>query len=568
MSRTAASSAPGKIVYGLLFVVVLPLVLASWASLLDRSIRWPVPPLPGVALATILLGVLLMLRGMLDLRIHGHGLPMNAYPPKTLVTRGIYRWFAHPIYVGAVCVSLGSALWFRSSSGLHVVTPLLACMCLSLLLGHELPAMAARFADALHRHQPLFSLPAPSDQDPGWPTRLAMLIRIFLPWTVAVSLLDYTRGTHHILAMAPYLFVIAILLTARTSNGLRQAVLVGTVATILGLYLDLILPALVPRLMSEPWSTPATHLLAVVLGANARGIWQWMQRVTERVANSRHDWLFVGGRFRIINHSVYSALAGALGVGITGYVMAHPAAAVVIEACVLVGAATIAQVSWGSRSLLRPFGYWGGVLGGSAGIAIAHFAFDIALARIALAVALGATFVQAAGRLRCLAQGCCHGVRASDPDAGIRVWQPQSRVVVLSHLEGVPILNTQLVSILFNLVLGPLLWSMWLGGAMGDWMIVGTYFILTGIERFAEDAYRGETQTKTVRGLRENQWVAIGALGIGMIVAVLPGTRSSPEVGTIDLAWLAAVLVGGALSAFAMSMDFPGSRRRFSRLTG
>ena len=568
MSRAAASSALGKIAYGLLFVVVLPLVLVSWASLLDRSIRWPVPQLPGVALATILLGGLLMLTAMFDLRIHGHGLPMNAYPPETLVTRGIYRWFAHPIYVGAVCVSLGCALWFRSSSGLYIVTPLLPCMTISLLLGHEIPAMSARFGDALQRHRPLFSLPPPSDQDAGGLKRLAMVARVFVPWLVAIDLIGQVRSAADGLRHVPYLFVIALLLTARTNCALRRAVLVGTVATGLGLYLDLILPALLPHFVSAPWSATAVQLLAVIVGANARGIWQWMQRVTERVANSRHDWLFGGGRFRVINHSVYSGLAGALGVGISGCVMAHAAAAVVIEACVLVGAATVAQVSWGSRSLLRPFGYWGGVLGGSAGIAIAHFAFDIALARIALAVALSATFIQAAGRLRCLAQGCCHGVPAKDVAAGIRVWQPQSRVVLLSHLAGVPLLNTQLFSILFNLALGPLLWSLWLGGATSEWMIVGMYFVLTGIERFAEDAYRGEIQTRTAWGLRENQWIALGALGMGLIVAVLPVAGASREVGTIDPAWLASVVIGGALAAFAMSMDFPRSSRRFSRLSG
>jgi len=567
VNRSAMSPALGPIAYGLLFVIGLPLVLASWALLLDRSIRWPVPHLPVVALAAVLCGGLLMLKGMLDLRIHGHGLPMNAFPPETLVTRGSYGWFAHPIYVGAMCVSFGSALWFRSSAGLYIVTPLLACMILSLLLGHEIPATAARFGAALQRHQPVFSLPAPSDEDVGWLKRLAMLVRVFLPWLLAVALVDHARGVDR-LGLAPYLFVLVILLTARTGRALLRAVLIGTVATALGLYLDLILPALMPRLMGAPWSAAATGLLAVIIGFNARGIWQWMQRATERIANSRHDWLFAHGRFRVINHSVYSALAGAIGVGIVGSVMAHPVAALVIEAGVLVGAATFAQASWGSRSLLRPFGYWGGVLGGSAGIAIAHFAFDIALARIALAVALGATFIQAAGRLRCLAQGCCHGVPAKNADAGIRVWQPQSRVVLLSHLEGVPLLDTQLYSIVFNLALGPLLWSLWLGGAMSEWMIVGMYFILTGIERFAEDAYRGETQTKMLRGLRENQWIALGALGMGLIIAALPGTAPAHDVGSINVAWVAAVLAGGALSAFAMSMDFPGSSRRFSRLSG
>ena len=153
-------------------------------------------------------------------------------------------------------------------------------------------------------------------------------------------------------------------------------------------------------------------------------------------------------------------------------------------------------------------------------------------------------------------------------DLGIRVWQHQSRVVVLSGLKGQYILNTQLYSILFNLILGLLLWSMWLTHSISSWIIVGLYFILTGIERFVEDAYRGETQTKTVRGLKENQWVAIIALIIGILITLIPTSLPSSRVGTIDLSFLATVLVGGLLAAFAMSMDFPKSNKRFSRLSG
>jgi len=569
VSRPAASSAPGKIAYGSLFVVVLPLTLALWASWLDRAVPWPAPHLPAAALAIAVLGALLMLRGMLDLRVHGRGLPMNAYPPTTFVTRGSYRWFAHPIYVGALCVSLGAALWFRSSSGLYIVTPLLAGMILSLLLGFEIPATTARFGEALTRHRPRFSLPPPSGEAAGWFDRLAMTARVFVPWIVAVGLLAFARGARtEILAMAPWLLVLGRLLAAPTQGALREAAVIGTVATSLGVYLELVLPGLVPQFAGAPWSAAAVQLVAVGAGFGARRAWRWMLRVTERVANSRRDWLIAGGRFRIINHAAYSALAGALGVGIVAWVTAHSVAAVVIEICVVIGAALFAQFSWGSRSLLRPFGYWGGVLGGLAGVAIVHLAFALPVARIGLGLVLCATFIQAVGRLRCLAQGCCHGVPARDAGAGIRVWQPQSRVVLLSHLEGVPLLDTQLYSIVFNLALGGLLWSLWLGGAMGDWMIVGMYFVLTGLERFAEDAYRGETQTRTFRGLRENQWIALGALAAGMLIAALPDVAASRDAGALDPEWAAAVVIGGAISAFAMSMDFPRSNRRFSRLSG
>ena len=73
-------------------------------------------------------------------------------------------------------------------------------------------------------------------------------------------------------------------------------------------------------------------------------------------------------------------------------------------------------------------------------------------------------------------------------------------------------MRAALVGFIITATFGALLWGLWLGKAMSDWMIVGAYFILTGLERFAEDAYRGETQTRKLRGLPENQWIAIGAV--------------------------------------------------------
>jgi uncharacterized membrane protein len=546
---------------------------------------------------------------MLDLRVRGHGLPMNAYPPDTLVTGGVYAWFANPIYLGAVCIAYGASLGFHSGAGLYLVTPLLAAGALSLLLGYEAPATAARFGEEWRRYRPLFSLPAPSDAPAGTPRRLAMLARVFVPWAGAVAAAPESAG----LALArvpvpppwmlPYLVPAVLLLAARTQRALRGAAVAGTVATLLGLLLEAMRPGLAPGLLDGGgsgdgdggWRRAGLHLGAVLVGANQAALRRALRRWTERVANSRRDLLLAGGRFRIINHAVYAALAGACGVGLSGFVMGHAGAGLVLLGCVVLGAAMFAQASWGSRSLLRPFGYWGGIQGGIVGIAIAHFAYGIPVSRIALGAALSAPFVQAAGRLRCLAQGCCHGVpvasvaqataaetdgtaaeATAEPAGGIRVWQPQSRVVLLSHLAGVPLLNTQLWSILFNLAIGPLLWSLWLRGAAPDWTLVGLYFVLTGLERFAEDAYRGETQVRMRAGLRESQRIAITAVVAGMVVAALPGTPLAaltagtppPPPGSPGPALLAAALAGGAFTAFAMSMDFPKSSVRFSRLTG
>ena len=120
---------------------------------------------------------------------------------------------------------------------------------------------------------------------------------------------------------------------------------------------------------------------------------------------------------------------------------------------------------------------------------------------------------------------------------------------------------------LFNLPLGFLLWGLWLSQGVSSSFMIGLYFILTGIERFTEDAYRGEIQTRFRKGLRENQWIALGALLIGIALTMIP--TSLP--GILLVLWILHLLRQSWLEgypAFAMSMDFPKSTLRYSRLSG
>jgi phosphatidylglycerol:prolipoprotein diacylglycerol transferase len=333
------------------------------------------------------------------------------------------------------------------------------------------------------------------------------------------------------------------------------------------MYVYVILPAFGVRLSDTDWTWAVVSIAAVILAMNYRVIWSKLQSVSEWIGNSRHDWLFAGGRFRIINHSLYSGLAGAVAVGIVSYILGNPLAALVVMLCALIGGAVFAQVLWGSNVLARPFGYWGAVLGGGVGILLVSLFFALPLATVALAVVLSAPFAQAIGRLRCLVQGCCHGI-VTNKDLGIRIWQSQSRVVTISGLKGQYILNTQLYSMLFNIPLGFLLWSIWLSQSLSSLCIIGFYFIFTGIERFTEDAYRGEKQTRFRGGLRENQWIALGAVLLGICITMLPASLPKHPIGTFNLVFFASVVVGGLLTACAMSMDFPKSTSRFSRLSG
>ncbi len=109
---------------------------------------------------------------------------------------------------------------------------------------------------------------------------------------------------------------------------------------------------------------------------------------------------------------------------------------------------------------------------------------------------------------------------------------------------------------------------MWLARVFPATLIVGAYFLLTGIERFAEDAYRGETQTRTIAGLKEPQWIALGSVAGGMALTVVPSPVLPPLPLPAGWTLVATAITGGLLTAFAMSVDFPRAHARFSRLSG
>jgi len=179
-------------------------------------------------------------------------------------------------------------------------------------------------------------------------------------------------------------------------------------------------------------------------------------------------------------------------------------------------------------------------------------------------VALGAPWMQAIGRLRCLVQGCCHGCPASEA-TGIRYRHSRSRVLTLGGLGGVPLQPTPLYSLFSNLVIGAILVRLWWLGAHLS-LVAGSYLILAGVTRFVEESYRGEPQTPIVGGLRVYQWFAIGSFVVGAALTAVPSPVTPGLALWLDPRVLVASLVYGACAALAMGVDFPGSIRRFARL--
>lgn len=256
----------GKVLYGSIFCVLLPVLLVMWAYLTEKYIPVVIPSGPTLPLGVLLLamGIGLQTLAMRQLSVIGHGLPMNAYPPVRYVTVSIYRWLRHPIYVGFVVACYGVSLAANSASGLLLVTPCVILFIVALVLGYEQPAMHQRWPES-QQHYPLLGVPADSDEPTNLLQRFSATILVFLPWLLLYYLLillgdstrfeafylpgeaawpvwEWTEGIYFI----TYPFVVLTPLFLPTSKLLRQFVVLSFWLIGVGIYFCYVLPCHAP----------------------------------------------------------------------------------------------------------------------------------------------------------------------------------------------------------------------------------------------------------------------------------------------------------------------------------
>jgi prolipoprotein diacylglyceryltransferase len=312
------------------------------------------------------------------------------------------------------------------------------------------------------------------------------------------------------------------------------------------------------------------HPIADVLGGFATvwlvsrvpALWEAIRVTGERIANSWREWRF--GPVRVMSHGSYVSAGAFLALWIAITLAGPTSAAPILVAAVaaVVGAALWAQFIEGSPQLLRPFGFYGGLLGGTLGATAAPL-FGTSPWLVLAAFSAAGPLAQGMGRLRCLVQGCCHGRPASEA-IGIRYEHARSRVCRFTEWTGVPLHPTPIYSILWNAVVALAITRLWLLRAPLH-LIAGLYFILTGLGRFVEEAWRGEPQTPVRAGLRLYQWAAVASVLTGILMTALGTSEPAPAARTEWNAALVSALLG-AIVWFAMGVDFPDSKRRFSRL--
>ena len=641
--------------YGAAFCFALPLALALWARQTSSWVQLPVPGPGGPLQAPVgwtvaASGLVLMGAAMADLFFKGGGLPMNAFPPKRLVRRGVYGWVPEPIYVGAVTLSAGVSMALDSASGFWLVTPVLGLGAATLTWGYERHDLLRRFGEL---PAPLLGLPIADGSSPTLARRLGTLAfvvglwllvfeaTVFMPappdgistYFASESTWPMIPWTELIYASA-YVAVPAAFFVPRTSRGLRRFAASGLIATgVMGL-LWWTLPFVAPPRSLTPFDDgadaglwvqlmafertfdngtgmgafPSFHALWALLSASVlRGTrwapfaWVWAMAVgvscvttgmhaaidiaagwlvfllvdrraflwsltrasSERLANAWREWRI--GPVRIINHGFFGGAAGMVGCLIVCQLLGNGGLTQmwILGLASIVTAGLWAQIIEGESVSLRPFGYYGAVVGFVLGGAVLALLGHSPMNTWG-AFAVASPMIQAFGRCRCLIQGCCHGGPAA-PNVGITVTHPRSRVVKLSDLAGRPIHATQTYSILWNVICTLTLFRLWSLGVPAP-ALVGAYLILAGAGRFVEESYRAEPQTPRVLGLAIYQWNATLSFLAGIAFTMWPGDPLPATEGLTGLG-AASSMAFGIVIACLMGVDLPDSKRRFARLT-
>jgi len=438
-------------------------------------------------------------------------------------------------------------------ASVYLVTPLAALMCRTRSeLRHW--ALTSMYATAIGM---LAYIAIPVTSEPR-PFEDAGMLADLLRWERA----DGLEGR----AAFPSFHVFWILLSARTisarGSGASVAVWLWACAAV-----------------ASCWFTGMHGVNDLVAGAILFGvavqhsaIWRAVVRLSEWVANSWHEWRF--GPIRVIVHGVYAGVGAAVGsiviVWAGGPQLIIPLT--IVAGATLAGAGLFGQLMVGSNVLLRPFGYFGAVLGGIVGI-VGCSLYGVSGWDLAAGLAIAAPWIQAIGRLRCLVQGCCHGraIESGELIEGICYRHPRSRVVRLSLLQGVEVHPTPVYSVIGNVALGVVLVRLcWEGAAPA--LVASLYLVGAGMLRFVEEHFRGEPHTRVVAGLRVYQWFALASVITGVLVSGIAVPHGygvhALSAGRDGVGWPAFFLALGVGTVYfaAMGVDFPSSSRRFSRL--
>ncbi|CAF4179190.1 unnamed protein product [Adineta steineri] len=638
----------GKMFYGFLFTILIPLLLIFWSKQTEKYISLLIPITNSIVVSLLfnLFGIVLIIFAMLELWFKGDGLPMNAYPPSKLVMTGVYKIFSHPIYIGSSLICFGLSMYYESGSGFWFVSPLLTLSWISLVYGYENEDLKQRFRQE-YTWKTLLNIPENVKMKCEYADIISIYCLVFLPWLIFYEILlfigppSYSVSTYfefennipviewtELFYLLTYPYVLFLPLILQTKQQVRSFILDSLMNMSIGIYLQFILPFIAPPkqfipktilgqvllyersfdgpgcafpsfhvswaflsayyyswiyskynfifyilsiLISVSCITTGMHSIIDVVGGfllfliciKRITVWIYIRNYFENLANSWSSYRI--GRLRIINSSIYVFVSASIGGLIIFSLIGDISGVLLINLLSLFMAAVWGQYIERSSGLSRPFGYFGFIIGGVVGSLIVSWFYSIPLIRILSAYALASPWIQGVGRFRCIIHGCCHG-RSTNQFLGILITNSQSRVCSLSKLKNEYIHITQGYSILSNMIIGMLLWRLWYSN-ISLYVIISLYFILIGQSRFIEERFRGEIQTKVYCKLKIYQWLSILFVLIGIFLSMISFDNDTIQLNFIfKYEYLIPSILFGFIATFALAIDFPESKKRFSRL--
>ena len=127
--------APGSI------AVLVPLLISDWRFAGDfgnsAALRW-------AGFAAIVTGAAVLLESFFRFAWTGLGTPSPVAPTRRLIVTGLYRFVRNPIYVAAIAMILGQALWF-GNLGLLVYAAAVAIAFHLFVIVYEEPTLRRQF---------------------------------------------------------------------------------------------------------------------------------------------------------------------------------------------------------------------------------------------------------------------------------------------------------------------------------------------------------------------------------------------------------------------------------------
>lgn len=245
----------GKILYSLIFIIVIPIGLWLWARYTDSLFKLPIPGSAATGWVLLFPGLLLLLWAMYCLITFGKGLPMNAYPPPKYVKKGAYKIFRHPIYWGFGILVIGFFMVIQSSSGIWLVAPLTILGMLALTLGYEEIDLQKRFPN--ESRVTLSDFPPDNEINPGWKEILSALI--WMPGLLFISnlvlsafnagvsknfqtYLSFSDLEYPYYMLLSLIFIIIIPFFLNKNSLLREWTIMGIIAIVLNSFILMAFP--------------------------------------------------------------------------------------------------------------------------------------------------------------------------------------------------------------------------------------------------------------------------------------------------------------------------------------